>query len=122
MPIKRKPVDNFNPWEMTQKAEKEADLMTCSLPGGFLDNYFNHKESCTTSNQDLSSGPKLISSSEIPPPIPTRLSKKNKNYFSDPSLLKISKIDPVKNSTRACSFISFTFEQHNLSYTPESTV
>ena len=122
MPIKKKPVDNFNPWELIQKAEREADLMTCSLPGGFLENYFNYKKPCTTSNQDLSPEPKPMSPAEVSPPIPARLSKKSKNYLSDPSFLKISKMDPVKTSKRACSFISFTFEQHNLSYTPESTV
>ncbi|KAE9550802.1 hypothetical protein FO519_005992 [Halicephalobus sp. NKZ332] len=42
----------------------------------------------------------------------------------DPSVYKSSKmLDPsVEHSPRACSTISFTFEQHNLTYTPESTV
>lgn len=102
----RKKSNLSNPWTL-----KKSDLMSSSLPNSFLDNYFSTRNipSEAHSNQNLD---ELYAE--------PRKMVKQLGHVSDPSVDKMPLSTFLKS--RACSTISFTFEQHNLTYTPESTV
>lgn len=107
-----------NPWEMVKK---EPDIMCRSLPSTILSQYLNtddNNESCS-SNQEIPLVPEVPPRLHFTLPLTSTINsdKKQGHHLSDPSLL-IS----CKNSTKSSSTVSFTFQQYNLSFTPESTV
>lgn len=102
----RKKSNPSNPWTL-----KETDLMSSSLPSSFLENYFSTKN-ILPETHSIKNFDDLHAE--------TRKMAKQSDHVSDPSVYKM----PLStlSKSRACSTISFTFEQHNLTCTPESTV